>query len=162
MIKKMFVVLSSLFLAVLAAHGESGKKLHFPETGFSIAPLEAPPGRAPLQALAMFLPRTGEVSPNVNVQIQPYTGSIDDYLALSMGQFQTAGFTVLQQKRIGKSALLIEYTGEARSLHLHWYAKAEKSGKYIYLATATASDEEWSKVSSKLEACVDSFRCDHD
>lgn len=97
---------------------------------------------------------------NVNVQIQPYVSSIDDYLALSVRQCETAGFKLLQQKIVDKSVMVLEYTGEMQGRLLHWYARAEKSAGKVYLTTATAADEQWSKVGPPLKACVDSFRCD--
>jgi hypothetical protein len=97
---------------------------------------------------------------NVNVQIQTYVSTIDDYLALSVRQCGTAGFKLLQQKTIDKSVAVLEYTGEMQGRLLHWYARAEKSAGKVYLVTATAADEQWSKVAPQLKACVDSFRCD--
>jgi hypothetical protein len=159
MIKKLFLLSSSIFLA-LTSHGQPTNRLHFPTTGFSIAPLEAPPGESPQQALMMFLPVMDGFSANVNVQIQPYVGAIDEYLALSLQQFKTAGLKLLQQKTPGKSVAVFEYTGEVKGRLLHWYARAEKSAGKVYLVTAAAPDEQWSRVADKLKACVDSFRCD--
>lgn len=160
MIKKLFFLSSSIFLAALTSHGQPTNRLHFPITGFSIAPLEAPLGQSPHQALMMLLPQTDGFSASVNVQIQPYTGTIDEYLALSLQQFKSAGLKLLQQKTPGKSVAVFEYTGEMEGQVLHWYARAEKAAGKVYLVTATAADEQWSKVSAQLKVCVDSFRCD--
>jgi hypothetical protein len=127
--------------------------------GFSIAPLEAPPDQTPRQALVMLLPASDNFSPNVNVQIQPYSGSIEEYGALTETQFKDAGVKVIAQKKEGKSAMTFEYSGEMRGQSVHCYARAEKSGDYIYLATATANQEQWPKQSAKLKACIDSLRC---
>ena len=89
-----------------------------------------------------------------------YDGSMDDYLALSLQQFKSAGARVLQQKRLGTSAAVFEYTGEMQGRLLHMYARAQKSVGKVYLVTGTAADEQWSTVASRLRTCVDSFRCD--
>jgi len=151
---------SAIILTASVSQGQSTSQLHFPKTGFSIAPLEAPLSQAPQQALMMFLPSTDGFAPNVNVEIQPYAGTMDDYVALSLAQFKSAKMKVLHQKTYGKSVAVFEYTGEARGQLLHWYAKAEKCAGRVYLVTATATQGQWSKVAAPLKACVDSFRCD--
>ena len=158
--KKLLFVSASLLLGVLVGHAESTNRLHFPATGFSIAPLEAPTEKSPQQVLMMFLPVSDGFAPNVNVQVQPYTGTIDDYLSLSLKQCESAGFKLSLQKTTGKSAAVFEYTGDFQGRQLHWYARAEKSGSKVYLVTATATDEQWNKVASKLKVCVDSLRPD--
>jgi hypothetical protein len=108
----------------------------------------------------MSLPSAGGYAPNVDVEIQPYAGTMEDYVALSLTQFKSAKMKVLHQKTYGKSVAVFEYTGEARSQPLHWYAKAEKCAGRVYLVTAAAMQGQWSSVAAPLKACVDSFRCD--
>src|SRR5689334_20919211 len=72
------------------AAAQSTNQLHFPLAGFSIAALEEPPGTSPQQALMMFLPATDSFAANVNVQIQPYSGSMEDYIALTLDQVKKA------------------------------------------------------------------------
>ncbi len=159
---KSICLYASLVLVAAAGQGQSTNQLHFPQAGFTIAPLEAPPGQLPQQALIMFLPATDGFAPNVNVQIQAYEGTMDDYVALSLDQFKTTGLKVLQQKNPGKSVAVLEYSGKSQGRQLHWYAKAEKSAGKVYLVTGTATEEQWSKAADRLKACVDSFRCDRD
>lgn len=159
--RKTFFVSASLLLAVFTCFAQSTNRLHFPTTGFSIAPLEAPLAQSPQQPLMMFLPATDGFSANVNVQIQPYLGTIDEYVALSLQQFKSAKCTLLQRKTLGKSASVLEYSGEMQGRLLHWYARAEKSAGRVYLVTATAADGQWSSVAARLKACVDSFRCEN-
>ena len=160
MTKKLLIVLSFAVLATSTSFAESTNRLHFPQAGFTIAPLESPPGGSPQQALMMFLPATDGFAANVNVQIQPYVGAMDEYVSLSAQQFKSAGFKVLQQKTSGKSVAIFEYTGKTQGHELHWYARAEKSGDNVYLVTATATAEQWDKEAARLRACVDSFRCE--
>jgi hypothetical protein len=53
-----------------------------------------------------------------------------------------------------------EYSGPLQGRSLHWYARAEKSGGRVYLATATAAEQQWAKQGAQLKACVDSLRCE--
>jgi hypothetical protein len=133
--------------------------LHFPLQGFSIAALEETPGTAQQQALMMFLPSAHGFQANVNVLIQPYAGTMDNYVAATLEQMSKSGFKLLQKTVADKTAVF-EYTGEMQGLTLHWYVRVEKSGARIYVATATATDQQWEKVAARLKACVDSFRCD--
>jgi hypothetical protein len=158
--KRLFFVLSFVLPAALASHAQTTNQLHFPKSGFSIAPLEEPPGQSPQQVLMMFLPATKSSAANVNVQIQPYVGAIEDYMKHSLEQFKSMGLKLSYQKAVGKSAVTIEYTGQMKGKPLHWYARAEKSGDKIYVATATASEEQWGALAAQLKTCVDSLRCE--
>jgi hypothetical protein len=152
-----------LFLAMPALSlpaADSTNRLHFPVTGFSIAPLEAVPGETSRQVLMMFLPLNGTLAGNVNVQVQPYNGTIEEYMELTQKQFKDAGVKVIEQKKAGKSVVAFEYSGRLQGQSLHWYARAEKSAGHVYLATATAVEQQWAKQAAQLKACVDSLRCE--
>jgi hypothetical protein len=123
-----------------------------PGAGYSIAPLEG------AQALSMVLPASGGFAANVNVQIQPYPGTLDGYISLSQGQFRQAGLTVLNQRKEGSSEWIVEYTGEMAGRSLHWYSRAKMKNGKVYLATATATKEQWPPLSAKLRSCVDSLK----
>jgi len=159
--KKLSLVIVSLVLfTAFAVNAESTNRMHFPLTGFSIAPLEAPLEKATQQSIMMFLPATGGFAPNVSVQIQPYDGSIKDYSALSLKQFESAGLKVIKPTEPKGSFVTFEYRGKMEGRTLHWYAKAEKTKGRVYLVTATAPEEHWTTVAPQLKACVDSFSCD--
>ena len=49
----------------------------------------------------MFLPVSDGFAPNVNVNIQPYPGSIKDYIGLSKGQFQKMKWNIVEEKQTG-------------------------------------------------------------
>jgi hypothetical protein len=156
-------VLSVFFLTLLIATGNAAEftnRLSFPNAGFSIAPLDAAPAQVPVQVLMMWLPPGDGFAANVNVQIQPYKGTIEEYVALTLQQMKDAGFKVVQQQVAGKSAAIFECAGEMQKQALHWYARAEQSAGKVYLITATALEQQWAKDAAKLKACVDSFRRD--
>ena len=153
-------LLPALVLMASPLGAETTNRLHFAASGFSIAPLEAPKGQVTQQVLIMFLPTAGDFTPNVNVQIQPYDGSLDDYIKLSLKQFESANLKMVQQGRTTDSGAVFEYRGELQNRRLHWYAKAQKSQGRVYLATGTALEEHWTEVAQNLKNCVDSFTCD--
>ncbi len=127
-------------------------QLDFTEAGFSISALKGSEG------FAMSLPPSQGFAPNVNVQIQRYPGTRDEYIALSKSQLPQIGGTILRERRMGSSGWVVEYTGQVGGRRLHWYQRAElKSGK-VYLATATATEGQWASFSPRLEACIDSLK----
>jgi hypothetical protein len=147
-------------LAIPAARGQSAKPLHFASAGFSIAPLESPPGDTLIQPLIMCLPARDGFAANVNVQIQPYKGKLDDYTSLTGAQLKGAGLTLLQYKSGGKSVAIYEYNGTIQGRALHYYQRAEKSGDSVYLTTATATEDQWAELGPRLKTCVDSCHAD--
>src|SRR5437016_8997831 len=126
MTKNPFCAIALAMLLISAGASESTNRLKFPAAGFSIAPLDSPPGNATYQALLMCLPPTENFAGNVNVQIQPYNGTLDEYMTLTSSQFKSAGLKVVEQKRLAKSVAAFEYYGEMQGKSLHWYARAEK------------------------------------
>jgi hypothetical protein len=104
-----------------------------------------------------FLSPTEGFAPNINVQIQPYTGTIKEYATLSKGQFDELKWKVISEKEIGDDEWSVEYTGTMQAGDLHFYARAiSKNGK-VYLATATAKESQWPTVSDTLRQHIDSF-----
>lgn len=130
-----------------------------PQYGFSIEALDAAPSRAAATtALMTFLPPSEGFAPNINVNIQPYSGDIASYAAMSKGQFETMKCTVVSEKQVGGNEWVVEYTGSMQGSGLHFYARAiSKSGK-VYLVTGTAKETQWSAVSELLRKHVDSFQ----
>jgi hypothetical protein len=133
--------------------------LDLPKYGFAMDVLDAPlPSGAPTQAIMSFLPAQDGFSPNVNVVIQPYPGTIKDYITLSEGQFKQMNWSVISEKTISDNEWICEYSGTMQQVSLHWYARAiMKSGK-VYLVTATAADSSWKAVADTLKKSVESFR----
>lgn len=158
MITKRTLILFATMLPLWLRAADTTNRLRFPEAGFSITPLEARPGPMSVMPLTMSLPATGNFSANVNVLIQPYEESIEDYTALSLKQFKDNGLKVIEQKKLGKSAVVFQCSGELQGRDLHWYARAEKLGAHVYLVTATATEKQWADQGSQLKGCVDSFQ----
>lgn len=145
---------TSLLLAAGVATAAGADRLLFRNHGFSIAAPETT--ELPAQSLMLFLPASEGFAPNVNVQLQPYAGTVEEYVQLSLKQFEAAKLDVTEPKIAGGVATF-EYAGTLQGKSLHWYARTFKQGGHIYLATATATEGQWSKVQAALRASVDSF-----
>jgi hypothetical protein len=144
----------------LISFAEAAQTLRFKQLGYSIAPLEGTAKGASYQTLMMFLPPPDtEFAPNVNIQIQAYTESLENYVALSKGQFEELGFKVIKEKK-DKTSALFEYSGETQGMVLHFYQKVFMKNGQAFLATASATEKQWPNVSAKLIACIDSFVLD--
>jgi len=118
---------------------------------FSIQRLEG------CQSLIMLLPTSDAFSVNVTVLVKPYSGTLDDYLALSKQQFHEANWKLVTQKK-GESSWVAESRGSTAGRDRHWYSKVVVHGKKAYTATGVALETQWPSTSRRLKACVDSLR----
>lgn len=132
-------------------------KLIFNDSGFEINALQAPPHGNGSQPLTMLLPSEHGFSANVNVQIQMFENSLLEYQTLSEMQFKQMDIEVISAT-IENGVLQYEYKGFYEQKNLHWYAKAIKSGDYVYLATATSLEVNWLQNKFELQQAVDSFK----
>jgi len=133
--------------------------IDLPLYGFQIDALDATPkASATTTALVLCLPASEGFGPNINIQIQPYTGTIKEYATLSKGQFEELKWKIISEKEIGDNEWSVEYTGTGESGELHFYARAiSKNGK-VYLATATAKESQWPTISDTLREHVDRLK----
>jgi len=157
------LLLLSLFPILGHAQSDNGV-LRFESEGFNInadgfnvkrSDLGSVAGQSPVAVL--YLTPTGGFAPNVNVLIQNFSGSINDYVSVTKKEFESAGIQVVNEHIVSPNEWMVEYAGTLSGRSLHWYARAIKNGDKAYLITATATPEQWEQVSSKLKACVDSF-----
>jgi hypothetical protein len=149
--------------ATASAAPEGEDTLRFRQHGFSIKSLRSKSNdNVMTQVVSMQMPPEGGFAANVNVQLQPFGGNIDEYVKLSKQQFDQVGFKVLVQKKLDAETVVLEYTGKMQSMDLHWYARAiRKKGKpIVYLVTGTAAAGQWAGVSAPLKECVDSIQVD--
>lgn len=140
-----------------------GETFELPQYGFSIEALDAPPSTTTATtALITFLPVSDGFAPNVNVNIQPYTGSMESYVAVSKDQFKQQNLTVVTEKQIGENEWIVEYAGPMQGDNLHYYARAAANNGKVYLVTASAKEKQWSGVQALLQKAVDSFKINGD
>ncbi|HEX3444042.1 MAG TPA: hypothetical protein VHS80_04940 [Chthoniobacterales bacterium] len=155
--------LLSLFAIFGRAESDSGV-LRFESEGFNIngdgfnikrSDIGSVAGQSPVAVL--YLTPTGGFAPNVNVLIQNFPGSINDYVSVTKKEFDSAGIQVVNEQTVSPNEWKVEYAGTLSGRSLHWYARAVKNGDKVFLTTATATPEQWEQVSTKLKQCVDSF-----
>ena len=155
------IVLLTLLLAAAGADADTTARMRstliFGEHGFSI---DAPVGHdaAQIQQVVMLmLPPADGFAANVNVQVQPFAGTIEEYVRVSAEQFKANGVTLIAEKHDAKSAM-IEYKGPYGGRTLHWYSRSFLGKSGIVLATATTTESQWPKQAATLRASVDSLR----
>jgi hypothetical protein len=158
--KKILLLFAPLALAAAFAAPSASvpAKLAFPTYGFSINPLETADFKSQAMVLAMYLPPVAGSSPNVNVLIQPYPGSMADYIALSKSQFGASGVKVLSEKQPSPNEWEVEYTATLQNQVLHFFARAISVGGRVYLGTGTAPETMWPKVGDQIKSCVASLQ----
>ena len=103
-----------------------------------------------------FLPPENGFSANVNLMAQSYDGTLEDYEKLSTRQMKAMGLVIIE-KSIKDNVLRYEYKGVQSGQKLRWYAKAFKANDKVYLATATAHQDQWEEQSPVLIMSVESF-----
>jgi predicted phage tail protein len=132
--------------------------IDLPQYGFSIEALDAPPStKTATMALMTFLPDSEEFAPNINVNIQPYPGSMASYITMWKDQFKQMNLTIVAEKQNGENEWVVEYSGPSQGKDLHFYARAVSNNGKVYLVTATATESQWKRVSEVLRKSVDAF-----
>jgi hypothetical protein len=134
--------------------------IDLPLYGFQIDSLDAKADSSPAKALIMFLPESDGFQPNINVLIQPFNGTIKDYVVLSKGQFEQLQYKVISEHLIGDNGWSFEYSGPTNGHDIHCYAQAVSKNGKVYLATATAKESQWAAVGDTLRKHIDGFKAD--
>jgi hypothetical protein len=152
------VIVAVLFsLAISSRSGAA--TIDLPLYGFQIDALDAAPdASSPTTIIQTFLPPTEDFAPNINVQIQPYTGTIKDYATTSRSQFEQMKWKVVSDHQPNDNEWNVEYTGSFHGSDLHFYARAVSANGKVYLITATAKDSQWATVGDTLLKHVESFK----
>ncbi|MBV8214599.1 MAG: hypothetical protein JOZ08_15410 [Verrucomicrobia bacterium] len=133
--------------------------IDLPLYGFQIDALDAAPDASdPTTVIQTFLPATDGFAPNINVQIQPYTGTMKDYATVSKSQFEQMKWKVISDEQSGDNEWNIEYSGTFEGADLHFYARAVYTNGKVYLITATAKESQWTTVNGTLRKHVASFK----
>lgn len=155
--KRFFFVVLLIHAFAIASAAERPDRLVFKEAGFAIRPLAENPGEGGTRVLIMAMtPKNGFAS-NVNVHVQPYADSLEDYIKLSKKQFTQSGLKVIKESKPTKNSVIFEYTGSMQGKDLHYYARVIHAKGRVFLATATALESSWLADSEELRSCVDSL-----
>ena len=153
---KIGVVLLTIcaFSTLNAAEGD------LPYYGSNLKDLDAVIEKAPGKTLFIKVDESGGFSPNINVQIHQFPGTIKEYMDLSKAQFDQffeKGWRMSSEKQDGEKEASCELVGTRKGKEYHSYSRAVKEGSKLYLITATALHEQWGNVREKLRRHVDAF-----
>ena len=146
-----------LILLALSTGAFAADKYVNTELGFEMVVPAAGNVSGIYQHCMFYLPTVNGFSANVNLQVQEFAGTLEEYKAASEQQFKQAGIIIVRSALAGGS-LSIEYKGTMQNLALHWFARALKKENRMYLITATALETRWSIDSPGLVQSVNSFR----
>jgi hypothetical protein len=148
-------------LAICASSALTAAEGDLPHYGAQLKELDALIEKAPGKTLFIKVDETGRVSANINIQIQPFTGTMKEYMDGSQAQFEQMfekGWKILSEKQDGEKEWSCELTGTAKGKDYHFYARAVREGGKVYLITATALQEHWGSFGEKMRRHVDAFK----
>ena len=153
--KKTLLLLSATLLAALPLAAENAP-LPFPHLGFSI---EAPQSKIRPQVAAIFyLPAADGFAANVNVALQPWEKSVEEYLKVSREEIKRLKGTLVAEKKLGENECLMEYTLTLNEQPMHFYARAVLQKGTVYLATGTSLEKSWALDGPVLKQSVNSLK----
>lgn len=156
--KRLPSLITLFFLLLITQLPLAAATAELPKYGFQIDPLNTAPQGESTTALMTFLPVTEGFAPNINVIIQSFAGTIEEYNKITMDQFKSMNLKVISESNPSPKETVFEYAGKMNGQDLHFYARAISKGSKIYLVTATAKQTQWPSVGKTLRKHVDSFR----
>jgi len=125
------------------------------ELGFRFAPPPFP-AEATGQVFMVFMPAADGFAANINLLVQPFTGTLAEYHQVTQKEFAHGVLDVVSSD-LGSDEIRYEYTGTMNKLDLHWLARARKSGDRIHLLTATGLAARWNEEGPHLTAALNSY-----
>ena len=149
-----------IILAALTSVLKGSEVISFPEPIFTLNSLggETDKSGANGTKVITYSTENGNFKSNVNVIVQDYTQSIQDYADLTNQQIKDAGLKLILQKEVSPNDVAIEYSGNMNGQNLHFYARFIKKGNLMYIVTGTSSDgEQWKRIQNDIVNCVNSF-----
>jgi hypothetical protein len=159
MTPKNIALIGAALYSVAFTHTLTASPLELPQYGFAIEVLDACPSTTTSTiAFITFLPSDDGFAPNINVNIQPYDGTMASYIAMSKEQFKQMNWTIISERKNGDNEWTVEYSGQMQGSNLHYYARAVSNSGKVFLVTATAKASQWIAVSDVLRKHVDSFK----
>jgi hypothetical protein len=107
--------------------------------------------------LAFYSQSVNKFARNINVMIQSFDGTMEEYYEKSRDQIKTVKFQIIKTS-FEKNKAFFEYTGTVADKQLHFYQMYVKNGNKFYVVTATALDIDWDNQKSELINSVNSFK----
>jgi len=158
-------IMKLIFLLLIAVSGKvDASEYRDTSNGFS---LQIPQFDAidslSAQVLTIAGPPTRGFAPNCNVQIQAVNMSLDDFVELTLRQFEGAGFEVIESSRIGisgRDAQRWHYNGSLHGTEFEWLAVVVPKSNRFFLLTCTALKDKYEETATIFEDTIQSFRVD--
>jgi hypothetical protein len=147
-------ILLALFCAVLARDAAAADYY-----GWRLADLDALVAKEPRNFLVVEFDRSDGFTPNINIQIQKYPGTMKEYVEESHRGFDTLfdkKWSAVSEDQKGEKDYHIEIVG-TKGREFHFYQRAVKQGEKTYLITASALQSQWATLGDKMRRYVDAF-----
>lgn len=122
--------------------------------GFSIELPSAPKSGV---VATFLLPAQNGFTANVTIIKQFYFEDLRAYHELASDQHKESKVAMLHSK-LSVDSIFYEFTDTREGRKMHWYQKVYKKEHTIYVATATALDEDWDSQKAELVKSIDSFK----
>jgi len=150
---KFWITILIMMTAVTTAFSED----RYVTAAFEISPPEPGNASGVYQQSTFSLPTADGFQANVGVQLQEYDGTMEGYEKISLDEFKEAHIQVIHSEVKG-GIFTIEYNGKMSGYDLHWYARAFKKGKTVYLITGVSLATRWKTDGPSLIKSVNSFK----
>ncbi len=157
--KTLILLLSCIMLWAATPSVGVTASLTFQNYGFAIDELKTNENGVFHQVLIMNLPtKNGAFTPSVSVIIQPFEGTLEDYLRIYRQHIIDLGWTVIDRATSEEKYTFIEFSGMNQGVTYHSYIRIEIGDGKAYIITAIAEESQWLEVSAELVASVASFK----
>lgn len=133
-------------------------RLVFPNAGYSIEGLDDELPDQPFQSVILFAPATQGFAPNVNVRVQPFAGTVDEYVAANLKDLEKNDLELIGEPKVEENVVILEFQGSLQGRDLRFYSRSLLNDGRVVLVTATATKEQWETAGPKLRKCADSLK----
>ena len=151
-------------LAVISAFSSlAAAEVNLPYYGWRLKQLEEIIKKSSDSAMQINVGEPVEFQANINVMIQPFPGTMKEYIDLSYRELDKLfekKWKVLSEKQNGEEEWGCEYTGTKDGEVYQFYSRAVKDEARIFLITATALQKQWGRLGETMRRQVNSFKRD--
>jgi hypothetical protein len=161
-IARVVCVLLFVVFPALAIAGEPGQYVD-PTYGFSLSvpKFEKSTAERSTTVLVVAGPATEQFGPSINVQVEPASGTLDEFAEATRQQILGGGYELRATSRPALGShpgVLWHYAGAHSGRPLEHLTVAVSSEGRIYSATATATPNQFQALREVLEASLLSLR----
>lgn len=148
--------------SVVLAAPASGSDFRDSKYGYTVSPPAfSGANGASFTRLLVNGPFEAGFSPNMNVMVQEIKTTREQFLALSEGQFASAGMTIkstAKREVSGRPAILVEYEGPVQGRALRFLSLAVVLPERVLLVTYTAPAAAFAALEADFRRSLESFK----